>query len=41
MLLWMLQKDRAARPDYDQLLAGLDEARQATAIEGGIEQLVD
>jgi serine/threonine protein kinase len=44
MLLWMLQKDRAARPDYDQLLAGLDEALQAAAIEkktGGLEGLVE
>jgi eukaryotic-like serine/threonine-protein kinase len=44
MLLWMLQKDRAARPDYDQLLAGLDEALQASAIEsgtGGLEGLVE
>jgi serine/threonine protein kinase len=40
VLLWMLQKDRAARPDYDQLLAGLDEARQAVALEQGIEGLV-
>jgi serine/threonine protein kinase len=44
MLLWMLQKDRSARPEYDQLLAGLDEALQATAIEdrtGGLEGLVE
>jgi eukaryotic-like serine/threonine-protein kinase len=44
MLLWMLQKDRAARPDYDQLLAGLDEALKVSAIEskvGGLEGLVE
>jgi serine/threonine protein kinase len=40
VLLWMLAKDRASRPDYDQLLAGLDEARQAVALEQGIEGLV-
>jgi hypothetical protein len=40
----MLQKDRSARPDYDQLLAGLDEALKASAIEGktgGLEGLVE
>jgi serine/threonine protein kinase len=44
VLLWMLQKDRSARPDYDQLLAGLDEALKASAIEGktgGLEGLVE
>jgi serine/threonine protein kinase len=40
VVLWMLQKDRGHRPDYEQLLAGLDEARQATALEEGIEGLV-
>jgi serine/threonine protein kinase len=40
VLLWTLAKDRADRPDYDQLLAGLDEARQAVALEQGIEGLV-
>jgi len=40
LLLWMLEKDRAKRPDYDQLLAGLDEARQVVALEEGIEGLV-
>jgi serine/threonine protein kinase len=40
LLMWMLEKDRAKRPDYDQLLAGLDEARQAVALEEGIEGLV-
>src|SRR5207344_1848811 len=37
VLLWMLEKDRTKRPDYDQLLAGLDEARQAVTLEEGIE----
>jgi eukaryotic-like serine/threonine-protein kinase len=40
LLMWMLEKDRTKRPDYDQLLAGLDEARQAVALEEGIEGLV-
>jgi serine/threonine protein kinase len=40
MLRWMLEKDRAARPDYDQLQAGLEEALQAMALEEGIEGLV-
>jgi serine/threonine protein kinase len=40
MLLWMLEKDRVARPDYDQLLAGLGEALKAVTIEDGIEGLV-
>jgi serine/threonine protein kinase len=40
MLLWMLQKDRAARPNYDQLLEGLQEAEKVMTIEDGIEGLV-
>jgi serine/threonine protein kinase len=40
MLVWMLQKDRAARPDYDQLIAGLEEAHKAVFIEDGIADLI-
>jgi serine/threonine protein kinase len=40
MLLWMLQKERSARPDYDQLLAGLEEALKAVTLEDGIEGLI-
>jgi serine/threonine protein kinase len=40
ILLWMLQKDRADRPDYDQLLEGLQEAEKVMALEDGIEGLV-
>jgi serine/threonine protein kinase len=41
VLMWMLQKDRAARPDYDQLLACLEEAHKAVSIDVDIEGLVD
>jgi serine/threonine protein kinase len=40
ILMWMLVKDRSGRPDYDQLLAGLEEAHQAVALQQGIEGLV-
>jgi serine/threonine protein kinase len=41
VLMWMLQKDRSGRPDYDQLLVGLEEAHKAVSIDNDIEGLVD
>jgi eukaryotic-like serine/threonine-protein kinase len=40
VLTWMLEKDRSKRPDYEQLLAGLDEAVQAVTLQQRIEGLV-
>ncbi len=33
VIAWMLEKQRSARPDYDQLLAGLEEALTALSLD--------
>jgi serine/threonine protein kinase len=39
ILMWMLEKDPGARPTYEQLQPGLEEALQAITIEDGIKDL--